>query len=383
VSNQARLQQLIAAGILILALGTGTALSPNGGDWGLHIAILDVGQADAIAIVSPDGDACVIDAGRDAAAGRKLATFLQDASENGVGDLSAVKMGFATHYDADHIGGFDALHEAGVTFGAVYDQGPSLGRRTGEKSAYGKYVSVVGDPNGNLEDDDANEEGIEFVRQRAAYGLHWTVGDAQVQCVTVTGDTKDSAYDIAGLDPSAKDIDENPGSIGLLVTLNDFEFYTAGDQTSHDWKTEPDTEVSVVNSGALGAENDIDVLKVSHHGSDTSTGAEFVKALDPEVAVISSTYAKDKLPKMVSIKQLVGNHALVFITGDGTNPDTHSFTDAKTKEDDGFTPPDGTVVNEAGDVHIIVAQDGSSYRVYASGKWYEFSAVDSQNPHNN
>ena len=74
------------------------------------------------------------------------------------------------------------------------------------------------------------------------------------------------------------------------------------------------------------------------------------------------------------------NQAIVYITGNGHDPQTGTFTDAAHAEDDGYTPAAENVVNSAGDVHIFVSTDGSSYKVVtADGGWREFSAVDSVN----
>ena len=368
----------IAGGVATVAIVAAILFSlPSGGpEWGLHIVVLDVGQADAIAMVSADGDACVIDAGIGSSAGRKVAAFLKEADSNGVGEITEVKLGFATHYDRDHIGGFKTIAAEGIEFGAIYDQG--LSQKREGKSVYEGYVSVTGDSNDNMAQDPGEDS---FVRKEARVGLHWTLGEARIRCVSVRGDTRGSAHDLP-LDPSEDDINENPGSIALLVTLGEFEFYTAGDQTSDDWKHEPDTEIAVVRSGVIGVTADIDVLKVNHHGSDTSTGQDFVLALDPEVAIISAKYTSvHKLPKMISVKELVENGALVYVTGDGHNPDTGTFTDSRDSSDDGYIPPAENVINQAGNVHIFVAEDGSSYRVVAGGVWKEFSTVDSVNVH--
>ncbi len=364
-----------------LAVGIWTAFGPSGlsqPNWGLHIVILDVGQADAIVMAAPNGQAAVIDAGHGSTAAGRIAGFLSDEQANGVGDIDIVKLGFVTHYDLDHMGGIAKLIDDGIEISSVYDQGPSWKRRGATR--YIEYLAAVGDLNDNMIDDD-DPDGNTFVRKKARVGLHWKLGDARVRCVSVRGDTKGRAYDDPNCDPVSSDVDENPGSIALLVTLGDFEFYTAGDQTSDDWKhEEPDTEIAVVKSGVLGADNDVDVVKVSHHGSDTSTGSAFVNALDAEVGVISAKYSsRHKLPKMISIKQLVDNDALVYITGDGHDPQTGTFAYSDHAEDDNYNPPEGTVFNEAGDVHIFVSPDGSRYRVLGGDTWREFSAVDSDN----
>jgi len=51
----------------------------------------------------------------------------------------------------------------------------------------------------------------------------------------------------------------------------------AGDATT-------DSESSMIDAGILG---DVEILKVGHHGSNTSTGAAFLATSTPEEAVIS------------------------------------------------------------------------------------------------
>lgn len=291
------LRELLAAGTIVFATGTGSFLaSPDTFPVGLHVVFFNVGQADAIAIIAPDGDAAVIDAGLGASSAAQVAAFLRDRDENGVGEITDVKLGIVTHYDQDHMGGFASFPNEGISFRAVYDQGPSVKRHCATR--YTEYVQFAGDPNDNGEEDAGESD---FIRHRATVGLSWQLGDATVRVVSVRGDTRGSQHDL-DLDPSADDIDENPGSIALLITLGDFELYTAGDQTSDDWKPKPDAEIAVVRAGVLGADSDVDVVKANHHGSDTSNGREFVRALDPEVAVVSVDFRSDhRLPKLVSI----------------------------------------------------------------------------------
>jgi len=378
--NGPKLSELTGIGLLVVAVGTGWFLSPSPDDWGLHIAILDVGQADAIVVMSSSGDACVIDAGHGSTAAGKIANFLTNQTKNGFAEVKQVKMGFVTHYDQDHVGGFKPLIEKGIGFKSIYDQGPSR-KRAGE-SVYTGYLQAVGDPNDDYGASPVADdvEPQTFIRKRAQVGVTWNLGQAKIKCLSARGDTKGSSFDLA-LDPGAVEIDENPGSIALLITLGEFEFYSAGDQTSDDWKSKPDTEESVVKSGVIVGDNDIDVLKVNHHGSDTSSGSNFVHSLRPEVAVISTKHTGHALPKMVAIQQLVQNKTRIYITGDGLDPENDSFTDSSaTPIDDGFQPDMKAIVNEAGDVHIFVAKDGTSYRVYANGEWADYSAVDSANP---
>lgn len=81
--------------------------------------------------------------------------------------------------------------------------------------------------------------------------------------------------------PSAKtkliSRDENDTSILYNVKYGDFSCVFTGDMTSF-------AEKNLINEGKAAK---CDVLKVSHHGSDTATCREWVEALDPKCAVIS------------------------------------------------------------------------------------------------
>ncbi len=71
--------------------------------------------------------------------------------------------------------------------------------------------------------------------------------------------------------------DLNDNSIVLKITDGDVDFLFTGD-------IEKEAEYDIIQSGEnLSA----DVLKVAHHGSDTSSSEDFIKKVSPEYAVIS------------------------------------------------------------------------------------------------
>jgi beta-lactamase superfamily II metal-dependent hydrolase len=375
-SSELGTRQEAARGVVGVPMSLTAEAEDAAPPWGLHIVVLDVGQADAIVAVSDDGEAMVIDAGHGKTAADRILGFLGDAEQNGFGVIDEVKTVVVTHYDQDHVGGVAGLID-GVSVLRVFDQGPSQRRRGA--ATYTTYLAAVGDANDNLTDDESSET-HPYIRRKARPGNNWRVGEARARVVAVRGDTKGTAHDLE-LDPAQASINENPGSVAVLVTLGEFELYTAGDQTSDDWKSEPDTEIGVVASGVLGADPDIDVLKVNHHGSDTSTGDAFVNALDPEVAIISSQFRSDhRLPRLTTIKQLVENDAVVYVTGKGKGPDS-KFAQSSHAEDDGYEVPEGAVFDDAGDVHVIVDKDGRGYSIRVGDKSTRFSSVDSDNPH--
>ena len=125
-------------------------VSPSPGQWGLKIVFFDVGQADAILLIVPNGDVALIDTGRTKDHGEMITQYLMNGDLNGVGVLPSVRFLYVTHYDADHIGGLPRLEEGGISVVKAFDQGPSGKRmlRTdrGNPTVYSKYLNAVGDP---------------------------------------------------------------------------------------------------------------------------------------------------------------------------------------------------------------------------------------------
>ena len=60
---------------------------------------------------------------------------------------------------------------------------------------------------------------------------------------------------------------------------------------------------------------DVDLLKVGHHGSKTSSGQEFLEKIKPEIAVISVNNKEyNKLPTTEAINRIIGVGATIFRT---------------------------------------------------------------------
>ena len=335
--------------------------------------IFDVGQADAILLLAPNGDAVLVDSGKTRAHGDMLAAYLGDARANGVRELGTVRVAYITHYDWDHFGGLRWLIGNGIAVAKVLDRGPDSGRGV----RYLRYVNAIGDPNDNGVQDEG-ETG--FVRKTIRYGHEEELGaDGLVKIlrVAVGGDTSGTGHDV-----DLKLREDNSGSIALVVRLGEFDLYTAGDQTSDDWKRYPDAEESVLDARAIPGGNDIDVLKVSHHGSDRSTGGRLARELRREVSVISTALGGDGLPKRVVLKVLEENGSMVLITGPGRDEETGRYTDSpETAYDDDYSPSPEAVVDDVGDVTILVSDTGERYSVYAGMRQapLTFSARDADN----
>lgn len=230
---------LLALAVAAAVLG-GLALAqlPDGR---LHVAILDVGQGDAILITTPAGRQILVDGGPSPAA---LGAAL--AREMPFWDRS-LDLLILTHPDEDHVAG---LAEALARFrvGAWLDNG-----RASDEPLYLQCLAAL------------EAEGVP--RQ-----------------VVAAGDRLDMEQGIAlqvlhpprGPLPAAIDGD-NEASVVLRLNWGEADFLLTGDVGAA-------AEASLL---ASGQPLDADVLKVAHHGSGSSTARAFLEAVGPRFAVIS------------------------------------------------------------------------------------------------
>ena len=155
--------------------------------------------------------------------------------------ISYLDVMVATHTDADHIGGLPgALNYAKV--GTAYC--PVTSGTTKTFQSFVKYLKKQG------KSITVPEAGDEF-----------SLGGAQVRI-------------LGPLDPQAEG---NNSSIVLKVTFGDTSFLFTGD-------AEREEEQELLESGY---DLESTVLKVGHHGSDTSTSYLFLRTVNPQYAVIS------------------------------------------------------------------------------------------------
>ena len=212
-----------------LAAGnTGTAQAGT-----LTVNWLDVGQGDA-AVIQCGGQSMLIDGGKPEKSSYIYAWLQQHG-------LSYFDVIVATHVDADHIGGLSgALNYASV--GTAY-----CPVTTGTTETFQSFVKYLA------------QRGKQITVPTA--GETFALGGAQVQ--------------ILGPLHSAEDSNDN--SIVLKVSFGATSFLFTGD-------AERAEEQDLLNAGVNLQST---VLKVGHHGSDTSTSYPFLRAVAPQYAVIS------------------------------------------------------------------------------------------------
>lgn len=205
----------------------------------LTFAMLDVGQGDALFIESPTGTQVLIDGGPP----RKILSELSRVMPIFDRRIDAI---IITNPDQDHIGGFlDVLKSYEV--GMVLEPGTFNDSKT--------YA--------NLEKEIKNKK-IKNILVRK--GMRFDLGGGAV-------------LDILFPDRDVSSWATNDGSIVAKLTYGENSIMLTGDATA-------ETEKIVMKEFPTSY-LDVDVLKVGHHGSRTSTSEAFVRAVTPEYALIS------------------------------------------------------------------------------------------------
>lgn len=221
--------------LLVWSTGVGAAASPPP----LSVHFLDVGQGDATFIETSAGTQVLIDGGADTAVLRELSAVM-DFSDR------SIDLVIATHPDADHIGGLiDVLERYEVATVVLTE----TERETATAAAFAAAVRA---------------ENANVIYARA--GDIFTLGAS----TTLT---------ILFPDRAATELESNTASVIAQVEHGDVEFLFTGDAPQS-------VERYLLDRFGDGLQSE--VLKVGHHGSDTSTAAEFVAAVQPAVAVVSA-----------------------------------------------------------------------------------------------
>ena len=221
----------------------------------LHVHVIDVGKADAILLESPDANVLV-----DCGTAEAAEDVLRYLAARGIDRLDAV---WISHPDDDHCGGLPAVLQT-VPADAVVES--PVGESISGMTALPQAVPL----------------------RRAAVGERYAYGALTFE---VLGPLQDYA-------------ESNNDSTVFRLQYDGFSMLFCGDM-------EAQAERDLLEGGAaLRA----DVLKVAHHGSDTSTSAALLEAVQPRYAVISSGEDRSMLPRNAVLQRLHTAGAEIFRT---------------------------------------------------------------------
>ena len=232
--------QVLALSLTALAALVWWAALPQPRDR-LDLTVLDIGRGDAILLRTPSRQTILVDGGSapqvlSQAVGRRLPFWSRH-----------IDLVIATHPDEDHVGGL-AQGLDGYSIGAVLE--------TGVESASAAHAAWR-----------------EAVRQR---GIPWVDARAGQQ-VHLGEDLRLEVLHPPERLFTGTDSDANNNSIVVRVSYGAVSFLLTGDIVALAEAYLLDQDLRLAST----------VLKVAHHGSDTSSTAEFLEAVRPSVAVIS------------------------------------------------------------------------------------------------
>ena len=243
-----RERRATAWGAVLLALGIGWlgARIPSPPPAGPTAHFIDVGQGDATLLRYPDGTNILIDGGPSVSSDRPAALpeVLSCLLALRIDHLDAVVL---THPDGDHLGGLPRLL-ATLPVGGMIDSGIPA-----KSAEYVDFVSVL--------------KRRRIPRLRARAGGAWQAGGATLEF-------------LAPLDPllTGTGSDDNNNSVVVRAPLGHAHLLLPGD-------AEEDLERTLLSAGAPGPAG---ILKLGHHGSKTSSSADWLRHVRPQIAVVSA-----------------------------------------------------------------------------------------------
>ncbi len=241
-SKKRRITLTVCAVICIIVFAVLLSLLQNGVLGGAvpfspesdFVEFLDVGQGDC-AIIYSNGYCAVIDVGEPESA----PTLNKSLREYGVKEIDAV---IISHLHSDHVG---ALPEIAEIYSIQNLFMPKILDDSIVTAKAGKQTAV--------------QNGSAFYE--AKQGINFKIGEFEI---TLLSDYQSGS-------------EENDRSVFVMAEIDDTKILFTGDAET---KTE----------NKLLAENiniDCDILKVGHHGSNSSSGERFLRKATPEYAVIS------------------------------------------------------------------------------------------------
>lgn len=212
----------------------------------VKVVVLDVGQADAVLIMTPGGKTALVDAGKPGDGKVVLEAMRRHGADH-------IDLFVATHGHADHIGAADEVIKATQVGEVLYSGVPHTTKN------YEDFLKAVDD------------KGVKLTRAEPGQVYELGGGARLVVLAPIEPFFKKEDLRSGGNEPNAN-------SVVTRFEYGQFSMLLTGD-------AEAQTEERMMRGGAhLPAE----VLKVGHHGSKYATSEEFLRRGGFKTALISA-----------------------------------------------------------------------------------------------
>ncbi|MCC0629980.1 MULTISPECIES: ComEC/Rec2 family competence protein [unclassified Clostridioides] len=229
----------------------------------LSVHMIDVGQGDSILVQTPTNKNILIDGG-DEDSENIIISYLRQKR------IKTIDIIIATHPDSDHIGSLDNVIKK-FNVNSVY-----MPEQSTDSESYQNLINSCTD----------KDLSIQYLYKDDVLNI-------------------DSNINIYVLSPSYIQEESNLNSIVFKLTFNDNSFLFMGD-------AEEQNEKEILRSFEL---NNINFIKIGHHGSNSSSSLEFIKKISPDIAAISCGYKNQYgHPHREVINNLKQNHVSIYRT---------------------------------------------------------------------
>ncbi|MBR2744881.1 MAG: MBL fold metallo-hydrolase [Clostridia bacterium] len=255
-SNDANSEQVSGLDNVVISSGSGCiATIPD--DNYLRVYCLDVGQGDSILVVN-QGKTMLIDASTNEM-GSTVVKYLKDLG------IKKIDYLVGTHPHEDHIGGLDNVIKT-FDIGTIY-----MPKKQSNTKTFEDVLNAIKAKNLKV--------------TAPSIGDKFNVGDAKCEVMAINNDAEDT----------------NECSIVIQMECEGVKYLFTGDA---DYNVEKSRKW-----------DNIDILKVGHHGSRTSSSKDFLNQIKPKVALISvgkdNTYGH---PTESALKRLTNVGAKIYRT---------------------------------------------------------------------
>ncbi|MDA1079654.1 MAG: MBL fold metallo-hydrolase [bacterium] len=229
----------------------------------LRITLCDVGQADAI-LIQWQSTQVLVDGGRDEKVLKCLWSELPFLD-------STLELVVGTHPDADHIGGLPLVFDQFLVTSLLL---PPVSKETADFAALRTSVSREKELMGRVVK--ARSGQTVQISDEIRLSVLAPLAKNEPHTAQLENSSETALSAAQGFFPASKG-EVNDWSIVLLLEFNEFSALLTGDASER-------VELALLQVGLL---KDIDVLKVGHHGSKSSTADAFLDAISPETSLIS------------------------------------------------------------------------------------------------